>query len=190
MRETTGPASGYTLEDVIRRHAQQPTKEMLESLFEARNIIQDCQLVSILGLNNSDSVLLHSFIAERVVKTRLYDLQWIVHSPEFLSTKKQVLKDDLKRINLETSLTRLSLGRDEITGESYTDEKSRLRVRNLELAANDLVARGSVYVEGKNDPRTEIDITNDLLEAWTLRWKDKFNIRHGHARQKFLRYKK
>ncbi len=189
MRETIGPAPIYTLEDVIRRHAQNPTREMLESLSEARNIMQDCQLVYILGLNNSDSILLHSFIAERVVRTRLYDLEWITHSPEFTSTKKQVLKDDLKRINLETSLTRLALGREEVA-HFYTGGKDKLRVRNLELAANDLIARGSVYVEDEHNPRTEIDIADDLLEAWTLRWKDKFNIRHGHARQKFLRYKK
>jgi hypothetical protein len=190
MRETIGPGLSYTLEDIIRRKgAQKPTAEMLEGLALARNIMEDHKFVQVLGLKSLDSILLHAFITEKVIGTRLYDLEWVVHSPGFSSTPKQVTKDDLRRSNLQTSLERLVLERDDIIEESYKDIKSRLRVRNLELAANDLVARGSVYVEGKQDPYTEIKISDELFDSWALWWGERFVAKRGHIRRKTLRYK-
>lgn len=187
MTETIRPRAGHTLEDIIKRaDKQKPTAEMLAGVAEARKIMQEHQLVQVLGLFGFDSILLHAFMAERVIKTRLYDLEWIVHSPEFTSSPRQVAKDELRASNLQTSLDRLILERDDIIEGSYKGLKRRLRVRNLELAANDLVARGSTYVEdGKHDPYTEIKISEGLLQAWVLRWKPEFAVKHGHARQKF-----
>ncbi len=192
MRETIGPGAVHTLEDLIKkRDSQKPMPEMLEGLSEARNIMQGYQLVQVLGLTGLDSVLLHAFIAERVIRTRLYDLEWIIHSPEFKSTPKQAAKDYLRGGNLQASLNRLVFERSDIAEGSYRDTKNKLRVRNLELAANDLIARGSVYIEdGKHDPYTEIKISDVFLSSWALRWKNKFASKHGHAKQKHLRYKK
>ncbi len=188
MREIIGQATGSALEDVIRRGNQKPAAEMLQGVAKARNIIQDNQLAEIIGIGGLDSVLLHAFIAERVIKTRLYDLEWVSHSPEFISNPKIIAEDDLMRSRLESSLDSLILERNGITEESYPDMRGRLRARNLELAANDLVARASVFVEDERNPRTEIEITDELSHAWALRWWKKFSSKRGHARQKFLRY--
>ena len=162
---------------------------MLESIALAGNIMQDCQIPGTFSLNNRDSVLLQAFIADRIIKTRLYDLEWLAHSPEYIMKKKQRLKEDLKRVNLEASLTRLALGREEVL-QDYTDKRNRLRARNLELAANDLVARASAFTAENHNPRTEIIVNDALLESWTTRWANVLHTKTGHARQKFLRYKK
>lgn len=188
MSETLRSGVVYTLEDLIARQ-DKPTEEMVQGLSEARDMIQDNHLVQILGLNVLDSVLLHTFVAEKVIKTRLYDLDWITHSPEFLTESKQTARDESKRVNLQTSLSRIGIERDEIVDQSYADPVSRIRVRNLELCVNDLVARGSEFIiPKKGDPYTDINISVELLDNWAERWANKF-VKRGHARQKFLRYK-
>ncbi len=183
MNERIGSRTRHTLEDVIKKDNQKPALEMLQGVAKARNIMQEHRLVEILGITGLDSVLFHAFIAERVIRTRLYDLEWIIHSPGFEFTPKTAAEADLMRSKLEESLDGLILERNGIAQESYADMGGRIRARNLELAANDLVARGSVFIEEEHSPHTEIIISDELSDSWAMRWWKKFVPKRGHARQ-------
>src|ERR1035437_1365864 len=191
MIETIRGRVGLTLEELIRAHPQKPPEEIFEGVAAARNIMQNCTPEG-LGLdNNLDIVLFHTSLADRIIKIRIYDIDWIIHSPEFDLTSKDMAKYDTRKANLQASLDSLASSRQKVMEEGYRNSRiSRHRTRSLELAANDLIARSSAYNEG--NLVTDIKITAELNENWTLRWRNEFKIhgRSGHARQKLLYYSK
>lgn len=173
MKESKQRGSFYTLEELVRTHSKKPPKEMLNGIAKARDVIREFNLPGLLGISGIDQVLFHAYFAERIVRTRIYDFDWVTHSPEFDFTKEDIKRDEKNRQKLQDSLDGLVLGSSEIVANSYVGAKQRIRARNLELAANDLVARATSFNE-KNFV-TEIVVSDELIENWAPRWHKELN---------------
>ena len=170
MKETFARENNVaTLEDLIRLHPQKPNKELLCGVARAREVIDEFSLNDMLGISGVDSIIFHAFFAERIIKTRIYDFDWITHSPEFVFSPKDIARDNKNRAILQESLDRLIVRRDEMILQSYTDKNQRLRARSLELAANDLVARSTSFDE--KSFTNFIIVSDELVAVWAQKWE-------------------
>jgi len=177
-----------TLEDLIISRAQKPNTELLNGVARARDVIDEFNLNHILGIRGVDSILFHVFIAERVIKTKIYDFDWVTHYPGFTFTPQNIVRNDFKRDILQESLDRLVLKREEIRSESYIDLEAKLEARKLERAANDLIARATSFDE--ESCSNLIIVSDELVDSWSMKWKKEFKPKRNKAKQKHLYYKK
>lgn len=186
MREIQTTGSVRSLEDLIKTHSQKPTKEMMDGVSAARGLMREIKVSELLGINSLDSMLFHAYLSERVIRTRLYDLDWIMHSPEFDFSQKEIERDEKTRQKLKDSMDNLVLREKDLVEQYYSDSRSRILARKLELSANDLVGKSSVYDDQKFE--TRIEVSDDVFEVWANRWQTEFRKKTGHAREKHLLY--
>lgn len=128
-----------------------------------------------LGIESAyDHLLSLSYLAQRVIRTSIYDSSWSLSHPGiFAALRNPLLSWQVRRMDKHDRLKRKLLARVDEEMQSFVEENSptaeeRRRARTIELAINDLVVQAT---SGNKDASVKFSLSEEQLNGWANYWR-------------------
>ena len=133
-----------------------------------------------LALRSVENSFLHSFIAEKLLKYKIYELSSFINAESaerLVMIAPYLIREELKKRALskkpfyEQALLGFQNNREEMLGENYPDGVSRHRIHSVELAVNDLFIKVGINTNSDNPFGKSPKIKPEILAPWIATWQ-------------------